>query len=51
MESQDCQLALSIYISLTVGFVIGLCYTKIHHLFTPRAIPALGPAPTVCGGT
>ena len=46
METQDCQLALSIYISLTVGFVIGLCYTKISTLTTPRAI-TLGPAPTV----
>jgi len=47
MDTTECQLALSIYISLSVGFVIGLCYTKIHHLFTPRAIN-LGPPPTVC---
>ena len=47
MDNNECELALSIYISLSVGFVIGLCYTKIHNLFTPRAI-TLGPPPTVC---
>ena len=46
MDNHDCHIALSVYISLSIGFVFGICFTKIQSCYLPKA-ETLGPAPIV----